>query len=285
MEKRAYRAIFFDLDGTLLPVEVEQFILPYMKALFTYVAKLGIDLESFKAGFNAGTKAMLSHDVSCSNADAFWDAFFQFMSAEAADWEPILREFYLNEFPKVVDIAANPAAARAVKTLREKGYPLALVTQPMFPPEAVDARLAWAGVDGSVFERITTYDNSCAVKPRLAYYAENLAAFDVAGADVLMVGNNTLDDIDSRKLGLDGYVITDLLINPNDFDLEQVKHSSLEDFANWCEQLPVCENPAQGLNGSFAQGFIDPALRDAVLEQNKIASDVEDGKPFVPIDL
>ena len=102
----------------------------------------------------------------------------------------------------------NPAAAAAIETLAAKGYPLLLTTMPMFPPTAVRHRLAWAGIRPEAFARLTHYENSRTVKPRPLYYAENLAAAGVDGADVLMVGNNTVEDLSFMHLGADGYLVT-----------------------------------------------------------------------------
>ena len=37
-----YRAIFFDLDGTLLPLDVDEFMRDYFAALGAYVARFGV---------------------------------------------------------------------------------------------------------------------------------------------------------------------------------------------------------------------------------------------------
>ena len=58
------------------------------------------------------------------------------------------------------------------------------------------------------------------------------------GSDVLMVGNNTLEDLSAMELGLDAYLVTDWILNPNDFDVETVRHGSMEDFAAWVAELP-----------------------------------------------
>ena len=46
-EARAYRAVFFDLDGTLLPMELEEFLGAYFKALGEFVTAKGYDGTAF----------------------------------------------------------------------------------------------------------------------------------------------------------------------------------------------------------------------------------------------
>ena len=201
---RAYRAVFFDLDGTLLPMDVEEFMGAYMAKLGAYVAAHGADPHAFGAGMKAGIKAMARHSGDVTNEQAFFEAFYSCVDKDAVDWTALFEDFYENHFPSIGEgVAANPAAARAVKALAEKGYTLVLTTMPMFPLTAVRSRLAWAGVDPDLFSRITTFENSASIKPNLTYYAENLAATGLAGRDVLMVGNNTVEDLAALDMGTD----------------------------------------------------------------------------------
>lgn len=240
-----YRAICFDLDGTLLPMDLDAFMNGYFASIAKFAATKGLDTGVFLQGLKAGTKAMAVSGEEITNADAFWEVMCQFVAGDKEDWIATFEEFYRGDFKAVgADVRANPAAARAIDTLREKGYTLALTTMPMFPRLAVAERLRWAGIDADAFSRITTYENSCSVKPRPTYYAENLAALGVRGEEVLMVGNNTVEDLAFLDLGADGYVVTDHLIDPLNYDFSTIKHGSMDDFAAWCETLPNCENPA-----------------------------------------
>ena len=253
MPEKTYRAVFFDLDGTLLPIDLDAFMGSYFKALGAHLAPLGVARDDFMAGMRGGIMAMVANDTGKPNADAFWQAFFGCVlpastGASEADLRAAVETFYETDFGALGrDVDPNPAAARAIEVLAQKGYPLALTTMPMFPRRAVEWRLTWAGVDPKAFSRITTFNNSTAVKPKLNYYAENLAATGLAGADVLMVGNNTKEDMAALKLGCDGYLVTDYLIDPEGFDIASVRSGSLNDFAAWVEALPTCENPAQNI--------------------------------------
>ena len=262
MENRRYRAVCFDLDGTLLPMDLDEFLNSYFKALAPCVVRHGVSPDDYQAGLMGGIRAMMKHDDDRSNFEVFWEVFFEHVEREAADWAAVFTDFYEHDFGLLgAGMPANPAAARAVSALAAKGYPLALTTMPLFPLRAVQWRVEWAGIDPAVFARITTYENSASVKPKPAYYAENLAALGVRGADVLMVGNNTVEDLSFMQLGADAFLVTDCLIDPVDYDLETVRHGSLEDFANWVEALPVCEDPAKGI----ATGLVAPTARDAAL--------------------
>ncbi len=266
---RPYRAVCFDLDGTLLPLDLDVFLQRYFSALGQVAACSGADPAAFKAGMDAGIRAMTTHDDGCSNDQAFWRRFFAEVDPGACDWNAAFSAFYERSFGEIgADVVPDPAAARAVETLRAKGYTLALTTMPMFPAEGVKWRLNWAGVDADAFARITAYDNSTATKPRAIYYAENLAALGVDGKDVLMVGNNTVEDLSFMQLGADAFLVTDYLLNPSGMDVNAVRHGTLAEFADWVETLPTCENPAVDVR----RGLIGREESQAVLVANERAA-------------
>lgn len=272
-DTRPYRAICFDLDGTLLPMDIEEFMSKYFARISAYVQASGFDGKRFMEGLGAGTKAMATHDDDRTNAEAFWETFYGVYDVPAED-RPRLQEvaerFYAEDFAHIGDgFVAPPDAADAVRVLREKGYPLILTTMPMFPEQAVWHRLGWAGIEPDAFERITHYENSKSVKPHLAYFAENLAAMGLVGEDVLMVGNNTLEDFAFQELGADAYLITDWLLDPIDRGLAGIRHGSMADFREWVAALPDCADPVTMVEtGPIAHDAMLTALEESMAQES-----------------
>lgn len=274
--KRAYRAICFDLDGTLLPMDIDEFMAAYFKRIGSFMAQQGYDAAAFMEALKRGTHAMALHDDDHTNEEAFWEAFF--VSFEEAQGRPLTDgerermrqkadEFYATDFAHIGDgFTPNPLSSQIVEALREKGYPLVLATMPMFPRQAVKHRLAWAGVDPQAFDRITSYENSKSIKPKQTYFAEVLAAIGVPGNEVLMVGNNTMEDFACTDLGMDGYLVTDHLLNPISMDINQMRNGSLAELATWVAELPSCASPAQGI----ATGPIPHAKTEQTLVENAV---------------
>lgn len=244
MPQRAYKAIFFDLDGTLLPVDMDAFLKAYFEALGAFSAKHGHDPKQFVDALNKGVFAMLKEDGG-RNDERFWRTFCALLSIgedEKTEYEKLMEEFYTTAFDELgALITPTPESAQVVNLLKEKGYRLYLTTMPLFPRVAVEKRVQWAGCDPAAFERITTYDNSTSTKPHLAYYRENVEAIGLKPEEILMVGNNTREDLAAMQLGLDGYLVTDWLLNPDDFDIETVKHGSMADFLQFVQDLPECD--------------------------------------------
>lgn len=260
---RSYRAICFDLDGTLLPMDIDVFMGRYFQRIAEFVGKRGLDAGLFMKALKSGTEAMAMNEADEVEKDVFWAEFAKVYDEDhlrqanltLADVEGIANDFYRDDFGSIGDgFEPDPLVAKTVDLLIGKGYPLVLTTMPMFPLAAVHHRLDWAGVDPASFQRITTYENSKSVKPRQSYYAENLAAMGLRGSDVLMVGNNTVEDLAFADLGVDAYLITDWLLNPNGFDVSKVMHGSFADFAVWCEGLPECKDPVSDVEaGAIAR--------------------------------
>lgn len=245
---RPYRAVCFDLDGTLLPMDLHEFLSGYYKALAAFAVAHGCNAVEVSKALDAGIDAVLKHEGGRTNHDVFWEAFCKGMGGEEPGWEALFNQFYEEEFGRLgANVVPNPAAARAIATLQAKGYPLVLTTMPLFPHRAVEWRLQWAGVPPEAFQRLTVYSNSTSVKPKLAYYQENLDAMGLSGEDVLMVGNNTVEDLAFTQLGADAFLVTDWLLNPSSMDVNEVRHGTMEQFAQWVEALPPCANPATSI--------------------------------------
>lgn len=266
---RAYRAVCFDLDGTLLPMDIDEFLRNYFQALGAFAASRGLNVAELLPAVKSAVGRMATHKDRRLNAEVFWERFYELVDPKAADWEAFFEDFYEHEFGKLGDgFQADLHAAAAVNTLVAKGYPLVLTTMPLFPRNAVEWRLRWAGVDPAVFSRITVFDNSTAAKPSLDYYAENLAALGAIGADVLMVGNNTVEDLAFCDLGADAFLVTDWLLDPVNLDLSTVRHGTLAQFAEWVETLPACANPLSAVHG----GPVPEADRTQALAANAAAA-------------
>jgi hypothetical protein len=93
----------------------------------------------------------------------------------------------------------------------EKGYQIAIATNPLFPPLAILHRLDWAGLSAKEFNYslVPSYETFHFAKPNPAYYAELLAQMGWPEGPVVMVGNDPIRDIQgAQELGLATFWIT-----------------------------------------------------------------------------
>lgn len=214
------RHIFFDLDGTLLPMDQDHFIRTYFGALSAYMEPHGLEPRQFIDTIWRCTGAMFKNDGSKTNEDVFWQAFTAAYGADARQYEPIFDTFYHTHFPSVQSSCGyDPKASQTVHALKEMGFQLVLATQPIFPAIATENRMLWAGLNRDDFLLYTTYENSNACKPNPAYYQQILNKIGANPSNCLMVGNDATEDLAAEKLGMKVFLLTKCLINKDGKDL------------------------------------------------------------------
>lgn len=232
----AIKAVLFDLDGTLLPMDQDEFTRAYFKLLAAKLAPRGYDPGALVDGIWAGTAAMVKNDGRCKNEDAFWARFAQIFGERVYDDKPLLDEYYINEFQNVKAVCGcNPMAADTVKRCRASGLRVALATNPIFPAIATQSRMRWAGLDEADFELYTTYENIGYCKPNLDYYSEILRRLDCRAEECLMVGNDVDEDMVAAELGMEVFLITDCMLNRRNKEVSQYNRggfSELQRFLN-----------------------------------------------------
>ena len=232
------RYIFFDLDGTLLPMDQDRFIRTYMAALSSYMIPHGFDPRQFVETVWQGIGAMFKNDGSKTNEDVFWQAFTAAYGPDARQYEPILDTFYHTRFADVKSACGyNPKAAQTIRQLKEMGFELVLATQPIFPSIATENRMKWAGLNKNDFKLYTTYENSNYCKPNPAYYQQIMDKLDLKASDCLMVGNDATEDMVAQTLGMDVFLLTDCLINKNGIDLSCYPQGDLDTLLHYIQSM------------------------------------------------
>lgn len=227
--------VLFDLDGTLLPMVQEDFVRAYFARLASFAAPYGYEAKTLVDTLWKGTAAMVQNDGAKTNREAFWDSFASAFGEQARAHEATFEEFYATDF----NLAQNacgfaPEAAETVEFLKAKGIRRVLATNPIFPAVATQARIRWAGLHAEDFEFITTYENSRHCKPNPAYFADILDRIGCRAEECLMVGNDAVEDLAAREVGIPVFLLTPCLINPKERELGDVPHG---DFAALKQEL------------------------------------------------
>ena len=231
------RAVLFDMDGTLLPMDVKAFEKLYFKSLSARVASFGYQPKELIDGVCRGTVAMIANDGSRLNREVFWDVFCSIFGEKARQNEADFDEFYATDFVAAKGgCGYNPKAAEIVKSLKNRGLTVVIATNPLFPLVAQEQRLAWAGIDASDVDFITHYGNSHYCKPNLKYYEELLAKLNLKGEECLMVGNDVSEDMIAESLGMKVFLLTDCLLNPDGKDISVYSHGTFEDLEKYLKK-------------------------------------------------
>ena len=215
-----YKAIFFDLDGTLLPLDQSYFIKHYLKGVAAYGATFGVDPNKLIECILAGTEGMIHNDGKRTNREVFWDKFFDLYGERIEEFEGIIDKFYTEGFKALKSLTGeNPNAAQMIAAARGNGERrVVLATSPVFPMVAQLERLSWIGLSESDFDYVTAYENSCYCKPNPDYYRELCEKMGVEPSECLMIGNDESDDMKgAASAGLDCFLVTDHRIMADNF--------------------------------------------------------------------
>lgn len=232
------RAVFFDLDGTLLPMDQDEFVRDYFSRLAKKMAPHGYDPGKLVSAIWAGTAAMVENSGGRTNEEAFWETFSAAFGRDTRADEPVFLDFYENDFQQVRRVCGfEPRAAETVRFLKDRGIRVALATNPIFPAIATRSRVRWAGLDPADFEYITTYENSTSSKPNLAYYRELLEKLDLRPEETLMVGNDVTEDAAAAELGMPVFLLTPCLINREGADLSACPHGGFAELMEFLDKI------------------------------------------------
>jgi FMN phosphatase YigB (HAD superfamily) len=233
----ATKAVLFDLDGTLLPLEQEIFTKTYIGLFVKKMAKYGYSPEKFLSVLMKSLEITVINDGNKTNEALIRELFISELGEGIIDLIPVMNEFYEKDFESVRAVCGcDPKASRLISSSKGR-YKLALATMPVFPETATRARVRWAGLDWNDFELVTTYENSSYCKPNPDYYRDVAEKLGVSPSECLMVGNDTLDDMSAERVGMKVFLLTDHLYNRDGTDIDRYAHGGFDDLMKFIECL------------------------------------------------
>lgn len=232
------KIVLFDLDGTLLPMDQDDFVNAYFQYLAEKLLPYGYESKKLMGSIWKGTEMMVKNDGSCTNAEAFWKTFARIYGEQAREDEPLFDAFYRNEFSKVSEVCGyQPMAAEIIRELKARGYRVVLATNPIFPQVATYSRIRWAGLKPEDFEWVTTYENSCYCKPSPAYYIELTKKLGCMPDECLMIGNDVTEDMIAETIGMQVFLLTDCLINKEEKNLSLYPHGGFGELVGYIKKM------------------------------------------------
>lgn len=206
------KAVLFDLDGTLLPLDQNEFIKAYFKGLVTALTPLGEDPKSLEAAVWQGTYAMIKNNGEKTNEAAFFDYFSSICpDVDTERFRSLAESYYATEYKKLNALThPTPLAREAVSLAAREGRRVVLATNPLFPAEAQNVRIGFAGLSPDDFSFVTTYTSDSYAKPNPEYYLSICERLGVKPEECLMVGNDEAEDMHAASsVGMSCYLIDD----------------------------------------------------------------------------
>jgi len=206
------KAVLFDLDDTLL---------------INPLNRVGQEMESWNRFFNhrlgitgAGRglgAAMHAVSTNTNPVENNLDVFVQVVSRQwGCPPQDILghfQAFYQEAYPDMRPlIQPRPGAAELLDWLRKAGYTVVIATNPLFRPEGVRLRLAWAGLpdDLGEYALVTHIENMQFAKPTPHYYEAIVGRLGLANNEAIMIGDDWINDIvPAEQAGLNTFWVHD----------------------------------------------------------------------------
>ncbi len=234
----AIKAIFYDLDGTLLPMDMDEFTGTYFGFLAKKMKAHGYEKDDLVSAIWGGTKCMVLNDGKKTNDEVFWDYFLSKYGEEAEKDIPLFEDFYRNEFDNARSVVHfDERVPKLIEKVKDMGLRQILATNPLFPEVATKKRIAWAGLNEDDFETFTTYENSHFCKPNLKYYEELLEKQGLKPEECLMVGNDVDEDMVAERLGMKVFLITKFMLNKSGKNIEVYPHGDFDDLYEYISFL------------------------------------------------
>ena len=190
------QAVLFDLDGTLLQLNSDEFIKKYLQEISIAMSDV-IEPKLLTETLMASTGVMTQdRPQERLNIEVFWEDFLRRLNRSYEELGPHFEEYYVSQFNKLSIMTRKyENAFAAVQKAVDLGFKIVLATNPVFPKSAVLDRMAWAGVRDMPWVLLTTYENMHYCKPNPKYYLEIASMIGLDPQDCLMVGNDAKHDI------------------------------------------------------------------------------------------
>jgi FMN phosphatase YigB (HAD superfamily) len=235
-----FEAILFDLDGTLLDIDMNYFLPKYFGEMEQMARASG-----YRDSKRLVNQIILSTDVMISdlnpetlNEETFMQHFFSQLEADEMDIREFFDHFYLNGFPHLQEYCRPFAGVpEMMDEVFKRVHKVVIATNSVFPSRAIQTRLNWAGIGEFPYELVTSYENMHYCKPYPEYYQEIVQSIGVDPTKCLMVGNDVGEDLVAANIGIKTFLVEDRMIESADVPCNPDWRGSLQDLFQFIKEI------------------------------------------------
>ncbi len=207
------KAVLFDLDGTLLDIDIDNFISQYFEGLSAVIARVTEcpdHRSQLLSSIHAATAAMMKAHDGETNQEVFTRVFAEESGLDLADIWSAFDDFYAQEFPTLIAHSGPmEGAPEVVRLARDLSLRTAIATNPMFPRIAVLHRMNWAQISPEQVDLITTFETMKACKPHPGYFIQTAQMLGVEPQQCIMVGDDPRLDLAAADVGMTTFFVGD----------------------------------------------------------------------------
>jgi len=236
-------AILFDLDGTLLDIDMEYFLSRYFKEMGRMAQSQGIVAAGRLVNqILKSTDIMINDNKSeKNNEEKFMRHFFSHMEVDERKMRDFFDEFYRSGFPRLSQYCQPfPGIPEMMTKAFESGYKIVIATNAVFPRTAIQSRLEWAGIGQFPYNLVTSYENMHYCKPFPQYYKEIADKIDTPPTACLMVGNDTGEDLAAGEIGMKTFLVENCLIDRGNSPYSPDWRGRMQDLFSFVDGLVNC---------------------------------------------
>ncbi|WP_067932667.1 HAD family hydrolase [Alicyclobacillus kakegawensis] len=231
--------LLFDLDGTLLPMDLDEFMRAYFARLVPRIAHVIDGQRAVREIWQATMRMIENEEPDRTNLDVLKQQFLGATGLREDEIWPLFDRFYEEEFGELRrHTSPTPIAREICQTAIDKGYQLVIATNPIFPERAIRHRMEWAGISDIPFRLVTTLEDMHFCKPNPKYYLEILDKLGIPPFSCIMFGNDVQEDGVAGKLGMATYLVTDCLIDHGRGHFDFTYRGTLADALMFVRDLP-----------------------------------------------
>ncbi len=198
--------LLVDLDGTLLGNQSLRLSLDFIKQSIQALRPYG--------GARKAAKALMlikrefdRPSETATNDSRVVEIFSKQMNLTAEEGRKVLRDGVLLIFPGLKHHFYPIEGAKEFLEWAKDRYPMTLATNPVWPPEIVELRVRWAGIDPGLFESMTHIRKMHACKPAPEYYREILSQQNLKAEDCLLIGDDVKMDLPATQVGIRVFIV------------------------------------------------------------------------------
>jgi FMN phosphatase YigB (HAD superfamily) len=232
--RQSVKSILFDLDGTLLSIEMEAYIDGYIDGLARCFEDMVDRLVFTEVLLDSAIALLNADDGGQTNEEHFLALVTRQLGISRTQLHQRLELFYRTRLDALAPLVKPfPLSRRILRRCFERGFQVALATNPVFPRPVIDARLRWAGLDDFPYHLISSYENSHFCKPHPRFFRNILTILNISAHEAIMVGNDTRYDLAAQQAGIATFLVDTCLIDRDGLSHTAAfrgNHANLLDF-------------------------------------------------------